>query len=662
MKAKRNHLFLCMSILLMIWISPATFAATLRVGHGVWYDYTTITAALAAANSGDTITVAAGTYQPGAPYNETFPLVMRSAARLMWENTSSMPVIDAGQSDRVFLCENLAAGSRIEGFIITGGMTSAADRVGGGLDIRNSELVLSDCEITDNYAQDSGGGMYCFSSTVTLHDCVISGNIADQGGGIYARTGSSLNINRCLISGNVTTYTGAGIYITSNCSVSIEGSEISGNDSSQYGGGIFFYNVDANIFNCLIEDNHADLQGGGLAMNDSTVYGNQNAWIGNTSPAGGAIFARENSVLKMFECVIGNNTTTETGGGIQVSDSEIQMLFSKIAANSATNSGGGLSLKTATGVIAMCEFIDNTSVNGAGINFDNNSETQIVNCLFARNHATEFGGALFFNDSAPEVTHCTMTDNYAADGGGSMACSAGNPVVTNSILWDNDIDEVFVFSGTPVITFCDVEGGWSGSATNFNADPLFITGSDGSFFLSQTVSGQPSDSPCVNTGSGSSTSLSYSILDRFLYMDTMTTRTDNGTDAGLVDVGYHYDPTYCYCTEFGCSIDIPSTFLHAGDPFYCHVTACNPDLITYPDIPLFVLLDVFGTYFFAPGFSDFDYYEINLIPGKTAIEVIPEFSWPSNVGSASGIVLYAAMTDHNMTSLFGTLDAVTFGW
>lgn len=650
---------------LLVFLSTSPIqAATLRVGHHAAYDYNTITAALADADSGDTITVAAGTYQQAPPYLETFPLLMKSGVRLIRESMDILPVIDAGNTDRVFVCLDLAAatGSRIEGFKITGGVTPAANLTGGGLDIRNSELVLATCEIEDNVALDTGGGVYCYGTTLTLHDCIISGNIADQGGGMYVTSGSLVSINRCLISGNVITYTGAGICISSNCSVSINGSEISGNDSSQYGGGIFCCSADANIFNCLIEDNHAVQHGGGMSIYNSTVFCNQSAWIGNTSPAGGAIFARENSVLKMFECVIGSNITTQTGGGIQATDSEIEMLYSKIAANSATNSGGGLSLKTATGIIASCDIIDNHSVNGAGFEFTGNTETQIINCLFARNHATEFGGALFFRDSSPEASLCTMTDNYAADGGGALSCSNANPILRDSILWDDDIDEIFVFSGTPSITFCDVEGGWSASATNFDADPLFVTGADGEFFLSQTASGQTADSPCVNTGSASSTAISFTACDQSFYMDAMTTRTNGGFDSSQVDIGYHYDPSYDYCTEIGCSIDIPSVYLSAGDPFYCYVILCNPDLITYPDIPVFVLLDVYGSYFFAPSFSGFDYYERDLYPGKTTIEVLPEFTWPANAGAASGIAIYAGMTNHEMTMLFGALAYVTFGW
>ena len=49
--------------------------------------------------------------------------------------------------------------------------------------------------------------------------------------------------------------------------------------------------------------------------------------------------------------------------------------------------------------------------------------------------------------------------------------------------------------------------------------------------MSQTAAGQLGDSPCVDAGSASAADLG---------LDPFTTRTDQVTDAGTVDVGYHY--------------------------------------------------------------------------------------------------------------------------
>jgi hypothetical protein len=107
---------------------------------------------------------------------------------------------------------------------------------------------------------------------------------------------------------------------------------------------------------------------------------------------------------------------------------------------------------------------------------------------------------------------------------------------------------------------------------------------------------------------------------------------------------------------------MPTDDFGPGDDCFCDVILCNPDQETYDDIPLFVILDVYGLYFFAPSFSDFDYYVEVVNPGEKTISVLPVFPWPSGVGNATGILWYAAMTDPAITGLFGELGMFSFGW
>ncbi|MBN1355810.1 hypothetical protein JXA40_06010, partial [bacterium] len=116
------------------------------------------------------------------------------------------------------------------------------------------------------------------------------------------------------------------------------------------------------------------------------------------------------------------------------------------------------------------------------------------------------------------------------------------------------------------------------------------------------------------------------------------------------------------CTVLGCEVDMPKNDFTGGDECYCDVYVCNPGSETYPQIPVFVILDVYGLYFFAPSFGEFDYYLKDITPGKMTINVLPSFTWPSGVGSASGILWYAAMTDAGITALFGELGIFSFGW
>jgi hypothetical protein len=107
---------------------------------------------------------------------------------------------------------------------------------------------------------------------------------------------------------------------------------------------------------------------------------------------------------------------------------------------------------------------------------------------------------------------------------------------------------------------------------------------------------------------------------------------------------------------------MPSHWFRPGDPCACSVFLCNPDTQTYDGVPLFVILDVYGAYFFAPSFSPFDHYTINLAPGETELVVLEPFIWPEGAGRGEGIFWYSAMTDPAITELFGEMSSWEFGW
>ena len=75
-----------------------------------------------------------------------------------------------------------------------------------------------------------------------------------------------------------------------------------------------------------------------------------------------------------------------------------------------------------------------------------------------------------------------------------------------------------------------------------------------------------------------------------------------------------------------------------------------------------VILDVFGTYYFAPSFVDLDCYVMDIEPGQETIQVVPHFTWPEVGGSASGIFWYAAMINAELTGPLGQVASFEFGW
>ncbi len=140
--------------------------------------------------------------------------------------------------------------------------------------------------------------------------------------------------------------------------------------------------------------------------------------------------------------------------------------------------------------------------------------------------------------------------------------------------------------------------------------------------------------------------------------------TGNSTRATLMQnyADFFGVSTETTCTELGTSLWMPARSFAPGDPVSVKAYLCNPDAVSYENVPLFVILDVFGEYYFWPSFTTFDYETVQLESGLTEVIVLPEFAWPANTGTVNGIVWYSAMTDPDIQNLFGTMSSWEFGW
>ena len=120
------------------------------------------------------------------------------------------------------------------------------------------------------------------------------------------------------------------------------------------------------------------------------------------------------------------------------------------------------------------------------------------------------------------------------------------------------------------------------------------------------------------------------------------------------------------CTETGVFIDMPSDMFQPGDLFYCKLQVCNAENSSLDGYPVFVLLEVLGSYFFAPSFNTvYDNYLVDypfLEPGLNVIEVIPNFYWPEGAGDGNNVRFLAAITDAEVTKIIGKWDTREFGW
>jgi hypothetical protein len=195
--------------------------------------------------------------------------------------------------------------------------------------------------------------------------------------------------------------------------------------------------------------------------------------------------------------------------------------------------------------VVNCTFDGNTAeTHGAGVMNRENSNGTFTNCLFTGNGATINGGGMLNRvNSAPTLANCTFSANTAVSGGAIFnALSA--PVIANCILWGDTPDEI---GGTsvPVVTYSDIEGGWSGTG-NIDEDPQFAGAGH------QLSSG----SPCIDAGDNLAVPADLADLDDD---EDMAERTPLDldlnarfvNDEGTADSGVADPPNYPDVVDIG---------------------------------------------------------------------------------------------------------------
>ncbi len=209
-----------------------SFAAVITVPG----DYSTIQAAIDAANDGDEIVVSQGTY---------------------------VEIINLRKRNIILRSTDPTQPSIVASTIIDG------NRAGNVVEFWGTEsksCVLSGFTITNGY-DTKGGGIYGNGTMATIQNNIISGNSGTNGGGLYWCNGT---IENNVILGNNASNGGGLVY----CNCTIRNNNISDNDT-YYGGGLAW--CDGTIQNNTIYGNSSYNSGGGLsdchAISRIALYG-----------------------------------------------------------------------------------------------------------------------------------------------------------------------------------------------------------------------------------------------------------------------------------------------------------------------------------------------------------------------------------------------------
>ena len=270
-------------------------------------------------------------------------------------------------------------------------------------------------------------------------------------------------------------------------------------------------------------------------------------------------------------------------------------------------------------------------------------------------------------NSSPAITNCTIIGSI----GNGFVCDGETcaPVLRNCIFLYNNPMDFSVVSGNPEIHFSITEDEWTGTGVqNTIEKPIYVPGPpnmyylSSGYYLSHQAAQQTYDSPGIDQGSGPADSICFQTPAGEECLGEYTTRSDLKSDTGVVDIGYHPPTKQWVPIETYVSIDKLIKMLKPGFECAIYTRVYNADEETLTDYPLFVILEIAGTYFFAPSFGDYDSYNREFVTGTSTVEVLPPFEWPEGAGNFDSAFVYAALVLPDISDLYGDMDVLEFGW
>jgi hypothetical protein len=281
---------------------------------------------------------------------------------------------------------------------------------------------------------------------------------------------------------------------------------LGGDDTIEHGGGIQMISAGPTIEDCILLDNHADGDGGGI-------------YCFSTG-------SRPHILNVVFQ---GNTADRDESAGGQ---------------------GGGICAVYGRPELTNCLFIENQAADGGAVSARYSARTVLEGCTIANNSADQ-AWAMYMKNATVETLNSIYWNNSSPQDPPVMMDLDPDPERGDTYF---DLSYVNLQGGTENVEFTDACLSNPGRCTTddddglgmLDANPRFVPLSldepevdpKQAFYLSQQVVpprvDQTVPSPCVDAGDRS---------EEDAGLEETTTRTDGVADEGFVDLGYHYEAT-----------------------------------------------------------------------------------------------------------------------
>ncbi len=438
-------------------LSTACANTTFLVGNGV-YKPTTGT------NQAVSFTVAAGVqvyggYDPSTGVRQTFS-VGTPAGTTFSGDIGTLAASD--NSYRVVEIAGTAAGTRLDGIVITGARGDAVNQNGGGIYSTGASFTLANTTLTDNTA-NHGGAVYMQGGNLFITGANVTQNTAtNNGGALYFTDAATCVLDNSTLSDNRSANSNGGaVYTGNSLTVSVTSSTI-GQNSSPYDGGAFRVNGDVV-----------------LTMTGSKVLGNA-----SVSSNGGVFKISGGLTATITSSSISQNTSNSNGAVFDVSGAVNLRLassafienISRISSGAVVNGNGGL-----TAVVTSCSISQNSTSYGGGFaNLSGTVSLTVTDSDLSGNNCVSSNGGVINTSSAINavINNTQIRQNVVNVSGGvfytsgSVQLTLSNSNLSQNVARNSNGGVVYAGSLTAVVTSCTI----SQNTANASGGALYSQG------------------------------------------------------------------------------------------------------------------------------------------------------------------------------------------
>ena len=426
-----------------------------------WANATTLDNALAMAEDGDVVHLAAGTYKPhvaldynGAAEQDEFKnfLIDKNITLIGGypETPSAGDVADASVNKTILDGDSKAYHTLIvaapmtsdkkvviNGVTVKGGNATNSNVAatlngntlnggqGAGIALIGTSAELLNVVVSNNTA-GAAGGIFCTASKVKMIGCSVTANTVSGGnaGGVWFSSGSEANMNNCSVSNNEAVNAG-GLYIYAasgkTCNVVIKNTIFSENKATTNHGAAWVRDesgshlVNAQFEGCTFSKNSAKQSAVAQCINAIARFDSCD-FLENTGAANGGIITIQQDCIIVFDkCLVKDNTNTAAG---------IIYVYSNVAANkpkiTVTNSS----------------FVNNSSTGDNGVFWVRGDAGSItfdcVNSTFSNNSAARRSAIFLYKVTSANLISNTITGNILNGSTKTGAVDNNSSTVNNS--------------------------------------------------------------------------------------------------------------------------------------------------------------------------------------------------------------------------------------